>query len=403
MNDGMEINLQEKALIVPASIGMRWLQALIVTVLPIACFALVRFAGPEWQDGKFSSYILILLRPQPSLLFLPLIAYSSVSFLLLLISPERFSSSFAVRLGIYTGALLAFQYSFLLLITGEYTVMMLVIGVFILLFMGIDKLKIPMSDNEMATLPDQALEKPMMRLLGRQTKPGIRKGLVVIGLAIYLVVVWKTGFSGFDVQQILSLSFILILAGILLTAPALCCWVIASTAAKLFKRYERPYLILNVWRGTGLAAWLLGFAGAWAFSIQEMFKLYASLPPRPPDCYIATAAARGHRQIVRARPVQVGSSVLWVNPQLQYLKCAELALMALAPGLHRPLRAFYDVAGAALARHMSHPLLADVAYLLLKPCEWLARRLMSWLIPELDEYAGKVYNYDLHDCMMDYD
>jgi hypothetical protein len=77
--------------------------------------------------------------------------------------------------------------------------------------------------------------------------------------------------------------------------------------------------------------------------------------------------------------------------------------MALAPGLHRPLRAFYDVVGAALAKRMTQPWLADAAYLLLKPWEWLARWLMGWLVPEWEEYANNVFNYDLYDFMMDYD
>ena len=42
--------------------------------------------------------------------------------------------------------------------------------------------------------------------------------------------------------------------------------------------------------------------GAWRMSLLVVFEEYAKLPTSPPpsDCYVATAAARGHRRWVRA-------------------------------------------------------------------------------------------------------
>jgi hypothetical protein len=80
-----------------------------------------------------------------------------------------------------------------------------------------------------------------------------------------------------------------------------------------------------------------------------------------------------------------------VNGQLQVLKFAELALLAVKPRWHASLRRMYDVVGKSLARRIHSPFLADIAYLLLKPFEWLARWLLKMIVPEVDALAKKIY------------
>jgi hypothetical protein len=55
------------------------------------------------------------------------------------------------------------------------------------------------------------------------------------------------------------------------------------------------------------------------------------------------------------------------------------------------LRFVYDIVGPVLARRLTHPFLADIAYLSLKPAELLARFALRFLIPNLDEYASRLY------------
>ena len=141
----------------------------------------------------------------------------------------------------------------------------------------------------------------------------------------------------------------------------------------------------------GLLAWLASYGLAWRFSVLKAIEVYHSLPPQPPDCYIATAAARGHKSLVRAQPVTLPTGLLWVNPQLQTLKCAELVLVALLPRLHRPLRKMYDLVGKALAGCLISPYLSDLAYLGLKPVEWLAWLGMKAFIPEIDQVTRNLY------------
>jgi hypothetical protein len=124
-----------------------------------------------------------------------------------------------------------------------------------------------------------------------------------------------------------------------------------------------------------------------------MYEIYAALPPQPPpDCYIATAAAQGHPQVVCSRTVhRVDGKSMQVNGQLQVLKFAELALLSVNPRLHIFLRRIYDVVGKFLASRIHNPFLADFAYLMLKPFEWLARWLLTAIVPEIDVLTEKIY------------
>jgi hypothetical protein len=146
-------------------------------------------------------------------------------------------------------------------------------------------------------------------------------------------------------------------------------------------------------RGLGLAAWASAYLVAWRYDLLKMYELYAALPPEPPpDCYIATAAARGHPEFVHSWIIRrMDGKPIYVNVQLQRLKCAELAMMAVNPRLHKLLRKMYDVNGKFLALRIQNPLMADVAYLLLKPWEWLARLILRFVLPEIDSISGAMY------------
>jgi hypothetical protein len=157
--------------------------------------------------------------------------------------------------------------------------------------------------------------------------------------------------------------------------------------------YENHETKFTSSRGLGLAVWLAAYIAAWRYDILKMYELYAALPPQPPpDCYIATAAAQGHPRVVGSKLVhRVGGKSMQVNGQLQVLKFAELALLEINPHWHTALRRIYDVVGKSLARRIHSPFLADIAYLLLKPFEWLARWLLKMIIPEVDSLTEKIY------------
>ena len=104
-----------QSLPVPATRTGRLIYAFVTLVLPIICFVL-SFDNPlypDWQSGRLSDYANIMLDGPVSQLFYPFILYASICMALLLVSPSRFSQSFIVRLGIYTGTILALQSSIL--------------------------------------------------------------------------------------------------------------------------------------------------------------------------------------------------------------------------------------------------------------------------------------------------
>jgi hypothetical protein len=162
-----------------------------------------------------------------------------------------------------------------------------------------------------------------------------------------------------------------------------------QTSIWLMKNHDTPFNFQNV---LGVVGWGSMYVFAWRYDILKMFELYAALPKQPPNCYIATAAAQGHPRVVRSHTVQhADGKSIQVNGQLQRLKCAELALIAVSPPLHKLLRKIYDVVGKALARCMTNPFVADVAYLLLKPAEWFAIFILKKIVPEIESVSKEIY------------
>ncbi|MBK9925591.1 MAG: hypothetical protein IPP66_09895 [Anaerolineales bacterium] len=339
----------------------RVLYGLFVTITTALAFWGTDFFKPEWQDGQFKSYLTLFLFPEASLLFILLLAYSIICYLLLLVAPARFSESFIVRLGIYTGAFLALQYSIITLIwsvassVSVIIVLLLWASPFILLF--------------------------LYRLaITKWTSRDVNKFLLILVLIGFLLALVLTRGS----------ALLLMLAAFALASPFWSLMISSRAAIWLFKNHETKFTLPH---GLGLVAWLSAYVAAWRFDILKMYELYTALPPQPPpDCYIATAAAHGHPRFVRSWTVKrADGKLLKVNAQLQILKCAELALAATYPNIHKHLRKLYDVIGKSLARRIQNPFLADGAYLLLKPFEWASRKVLRLIVHEIDVVARSMY------------
>ncbi len=343
-----------KSLPVPESRWERVLYALIVIVLPVVCFSLSDELKPDWQSGQLSDYAALLLIPQVAWFFFPFLVYSVVCLLLLLVAPQRFVAHFVVRFGIYTGAVLALQY--VILVAGTDFALMSAISASILILCKL--------------------------VFGKTKSKKLAIGVLLFLVSAGLIVAMGT-------NSIVQLPFLLSVA-VLIAAPYLCLTVAGVTAFKLIRHYETK-ISLSLWPGAGVLAWLAAYGLAWRFSILRAIEVYHSLPTAPPDCYIATASARGHGSIVRSWPVATSNGGMWATQQLQVLKCAELALIALAPHLHNLLRFVYDTLGPPLARRLANPFLADLAYLTLKPFEWVAALALKAIVPEIDEYVRALY------------
>lgn len=171
----------------------------------------------------------------------------------------------------------------------------------------------------------------------------------------------------------------------------LCLTIMAGIAIKLFKTYEIN-VRLSGWQTTSMLGWLTAYGFAWRFSILQAIDVYHSLPTQPPGCYIATASARGHPRFVGSTLMVTPQGKMYITPQLQTLKCAEIALMALTPQLHKQLRLIYDHFGPPLAARLTPPFLADLAWLMLKPVEWVALLTLKVIVPDINTYIPRFYS-----------
>lgn len=121
------------------------------------------------------------------------------------------------------------------------------------------------------------------------------------------------------------------------------------------------------------AAALLAASPFWVLAHFWSRKVYLSLPNTPPECFVVTAAARGHAAVVGPFvTVRRGSGGRRVNRQLATLWAFEEAWKAQAPRSHHAFRRVYNRLGPSIAGRIRSPLAADLVHLALKPAEWLA-------------------------------
>lgn len=346
----------------PLSFWRRFLYGAFVVIALFVDFSFEEFLRPDWQSGKFSDQIALFLSPQASVFFLILLAYSVISYILFLWDEIRYGEKFIIRFGIYTGVILALQYSILsFMVFSTTTFSGLVLIVACALPFLIKGIYVWFTKNWST------------RLFW-----GIFTGVSVVSLIA----------SGVLMKNILGPFFLLIFM-LCASAPFWSFFIAGQAALWLFKYYESKYTLL---RGLGGVAWISAYIFAMRFNILKMYELYAALPPQPPDCYIATAAAKGHPRVVGSRTIAQPNGIqMRVNSQLQRLKCVELAILAVFPKVHRLIRGVYDVLGKKLVTYIQNPILADVAYLFLVPVEWISFLILKIFVPEIQDVAKKIY------------
>jgi len=337
-------------------------------LLPIVCFGF-SFAGfpfgPDWQSGHFEDYVRLFLWARSAWPFFPLLIYSMLCMFRVCKNPQRNAVRPFYRLGIYGGIILAAQFCAIMVIS-----------------FGGD------------------LDEGAIRVIGA----GAIATLIPAGLLgllnfcfrrFGLARVWQViaGIVGAPILVGLLISpntvgAAIVGAGLssLVIAPG---WTLATyitVAILMRRRFPSDAGASMIFL---LPGWLTAYAATWALAIQQAIQAYHALPTtRPSHCYIASAAARGHRRFVRARGTCDGAIV---NDQLQRLKCGEIALATLVPRLHRVLRAIYDRIGPTMAAALVHPLLADLAYVLLKPAEWITLLLLRRTIKHFDHLVAGIY------------
>jgi len=141
---------------------------------------------------------------------------------------------------------------------------------------------------------------------------------------------------------------------------------------------------IQLGRQAGVGFWkyfwaTLGTIPFWVASWLWSVNYYSSLPDKS-DCFVVTAASRGHRGIVGPLldVVHRGESRR-ANRQLATLWEFEARWRANAPRSHAAFRRVYNGVGPIIAACIRSPWLADVTYVAIKPVEIIARCLNQTL------------------------
>jgi hypothetical protein len=143
-------------------------------------------------------------------------------------------------------------------------------------------------------------------------------------------------------------------------------------------------LALLIWRDmerrppaiSFLVVWFGSLILALVAKVVLAMRFYEQLPDERPDCFVVSAAAKGHRSLVRSwQHPTLGKPV---NRQWERFKAFENALALRSPQNHRRLRAVYNRVGPVVACGIRNRWLADVVYLALKPLEWCVAAI-GWL------------------------
>jgi hypothetical protein len=117
----------------------------------------------------------------------------------------------------------------------------------------------------------------------------------------------------------------------------------------------------------------LGTVPLWIWSALRSQAVYQGLSDYQPTCYVATAASRGHAWLVGPFfERQSEGRYVRVNRQLLVLWGFERVWRTAHAPSHRVFRRLYDRYGGSIARRISRPWQADIAYLTIKPAEVLA-------------------------------
>jgi len=355
-------------------------------ILPIICFALTAAGPPEapkWQSGDLNDYVSFLLSGSTAYVLYPLLAYAMICFCLLLFRMDRFVQYSIVRIGVYSGIVLALHFSVVLwIVVFDISGPREFYEFLGMLLFGAITIGVPWAGWLFLRLAWRYRS----RVFNQRSAP------VIAALVVPLLLIVAMAFEWEEAEMVIVGPFFLIIFGSLLSAPFWTFGVYTVLSFQVFRARGRG-LQFNLAPFLGMFTWFAAYLAAARASVQLALEQYAQLPTeKPAGCYVASAAANGHPWLVRSRIVDgIDGQPVPVNRQLAYLKCGELALKTLCPPLHRRVRQVYDAIGPILARRLQQPLAADCAYLALKPCEWATRAVLSRLIGDLPETAGQMY------------
>lgn len=338
--------------------------------LPLVCFGISAShypAGPEYQSGHWVDYLGLIPTSRVGWPFYPLLLCALAGAIAMIVSPARAAQWFGVRFALYTGIVLAWQFSIIqILCVAKQSGNVLAIAAGVII--------------PVLAVAAAIFVRWVVGLLADMLTPWIGRvrlwhWLCAIGALATLL----TAIASFVGPGAVGIVLVPLMA-VLFVAPLLTLSsfvILARLARKLQDKPAEGTSGSKPHRWLWLLSWLGLFSGAWKLAFDRALVEYARLPTTPPDCYIATAATKGHAFLVGSWTTHSAAGAPFLaNQQLVRFKAFELLLQVACPRTHRLLRRWYDRWGAWMAGLLVSCLLADLAYLTLKPLEWLAATLL---------------------------
>ena len=367
----IDSDFEYRNLLAPA-IAYRVQMILLGIVFPLGCF-LSSASGMEstlhepWQSGRPQDYVAMLLKWPGYLPFLPLVLFSQICFAVW-IAQESLGARIVVRWGIYSGFLLSTQFLVFTLMTSA---LVSLVGA-LLVFPGL-----------MGAIA-------VALYLPRYIKQFSIKHLLILtaAFAILIATMRVTGGPGDPKHWLpaLGATIIMVWQTIVMATPTLCTIVFARASIQVAD-HARSSIPKTRWSLT-LMTWLATWAVSWKLAVNTMLEEYAKLPASNPNCYVSSAAANGHRWLVRTNENSP------VNRQMRRLKFLELVFKAALPRCHQFVRMEYDRLGPLLARACGRNVwIADMTYVWLKPLE-LVSELVRWTTGVRVSDVDRIYPSD---------
>jgi hypothetical protein len=342
----------------PLTRKMKALLAYVGILVPIGSFLLASQGMPDaagWQTGRLNQKISFVLTAEAGFVLYPFMLIAMGCLTYYLIYDNTRPTRTAGRLVLFGGVLLTLFYTitlWLVLCRSVGTWLMLVVCQ---LGLSAIVLGVPV----------------VSRRIPLRIPSSVKIGLLVLLLLGFLAA------SLIDPRGTLGLTFG-ITVGFPIVASLVCgpVWAFLAYGFVSLRMAHDP----RVRPSTNAVDWIAGTANLIAMiaaiplSIRLSWMHYSTLPTQPPpgNCYVVTAAARGHRRFVGAWVETHQGETIVLNQQLQRLQMFEFGLADRWPGGHRVLRRAYNRLGPTMAACLRNPWLADVAYLSLKPIEWCA-------------------------------
>ena len=333
-------------------------------VIPVICHLVGLLLGspnePDWQSGTLADKLAFALIAQAGFPMFPLLGYCIASMWAYLHHNQKLES-FIWRLGIYSGVIVALWYWFLF-------------GVVI---------------NEMAENWGAGIAANVLLIVISAAIAGVCGAILFVTWVALTKPIAEKRYA-FQIFGILSLILVVsiffvpyilggLIFGTLYFGVYFALLTYSYVAYKVFRDSSSSSKTFSLVQFLSVVTWLGAFMGLCRLSVVLSLKKYSTLPLEPPEgCYVATAAARGHKGFVGIQDDLCNAFP--VSLQLCRLKAFELTVRTLCPAFHCGLRKFYDHGGPLAASCICNRYLADAAYVLLKPAEWLAMAVLRIVV-----------------------